>query len=143
MLSIDNSAMLAHPLAEWVPGEGFVGHEWVGRDELIAVSGSDIVDGGENISVLAYVANGTQDELSERLDRIYAFLAMRPELRLVDVVEDIDGRRLRQVAREARGRVGAIVTTLDSFMSPEHLKFTADVLDQYGIRLIVVGSYGF
>ena len=142
MLSVDVSTSLAHPLANWVPGEGFLDNMWSKHEELLTVSSADTLGDRESINVLAYVANGTLDELSERLDRIYAYLMMRPELRLVDVVEDIDGKRLRQVARIARERVSAIVTTVDSFQGPEHLRFTEDVLDQYGIKLIVIGSYG-
>ncbi len=142
MLSADVTTALTHPLANWVPGKGFLGNMWSEREELLAVSSADTQGDRESINVLAYVANGTLDELSERLERIYAYLMMRPELRLVDVIEDIDGRRFRQVARIARERVSAIVTTADSFQGPEHLRFTEDVLDQYGIKLIVIGSYG-
>lgn len=142
MLSIDATAAPAHPLTNWVPGEGFTDGGWPGSEEPLTISSTNTLEERESISVLAYVANGTLDELSERLERIYAYLIVRPELRLVDVVEDIDGRRLRQVVRMARGRVDAIVTTMDSFNGPEHLRVTEEILGYYGIRLIVTSSYG-
>lgn len=143
MLSTNIPAVPAHPLTKWVPGEGFVGYGWLSLEEQFTISSVKAFEDGEQINVLAYVAKGTPDELSERLERVYAYLAERPELHLVDVVEDIDGRRLRQVARIARGHVNAVVTTIDSFDGPEHLRMAEEILEYYGIKLIVIGFYGF
>lgn len=142
MSSVSIPTAPAHPLTKWVPGAGFVDDVSGDLGEPLTLSSTDIADGRESISALAYVANGTQNELGERLERIYAYLMIRPELRLVDVFEDIDGRRLREVARVAREHVNAIVTTADSFDGPEHLKVAEEILSYYGIRLIVIGSHG-
>ncbi|GEM_PF-6430243 len=141
MLSVDVTAAPAHPLTNWVPGEGFVDGGWPGSDEPLTVSSANTLEERESINVLAYVANGTPNELSERLERIYAYLTLRPELRLVGVVEDMDGRRLREVVKMARTRVDAIVTTADSIGGPEHMRIAEEIFNYLGVKLIVTGFY--
>lgn len=142
MLSVGITATPVHPLTNWVPGEGFVESDWHKLEEPLTLSSVDTLDGDESINVIAYVANGDLVELGERLKKILDYLMMRPELHLVDVVEDSEGNRLRQVARMARGYVDAIVTTIDSFNGPEHLRFVEEILEYYGVKLIVAGFYG-
>ncbi len=142
MLSVDITATPIHPLTNWVPGEGFVEGGWHELEETLTLSSVDTLGDDESINVLAYVANGDSIELGERLKRIIDYLTMRPELHLVDVVKDLEGNMLIQVARMARGYVDAIVTTMDSFNGPEHLRFVEEILEYYGVKLIVAGFYG-